>query len=313
MKVVIFGGGGYIGNVLCRKYLDRGDSVICVDNFHKGQCDSLFSIITNPNFAFEYGSVTNIDDCCRILSKFDKMDRIINLAGIVGFPAAKKNPELSFAVNVQGAENVVLARNNVCPSAPVFFASTGSVYGKLDEICTELSPTNPVSIYGQDKLEGEKRVCSHSNTLAYRFATCFGVSPSMRINLLINDFCFKSYYDKCITIFEGNAHRTFIHIQDLTDSIIWGLDNIQNLRYNLYNCGNESLNCTKIEIANKIKDFTNCYIHCADIGVDEDMRDYEVSYKRLSDEGFRPLVDLDTGIKEILKVVPLLKLANQYS
>lgn len=312
MNIVIYGAGGYIGNVLCRRYLDLGHNVLGVDNFYKGQCDALLSIIGNPRFSFMYGSITKIEDCQKALTYFDTVDRIVNLGGVVGFPACNKDPDMSKAVNVLGAENVVIARNNIYPNTPVFFASTGSVYGKLDEICTESSPTNPLSVYGKDKLEGEKRVLSHPNTLAYRFATCFGPSANMRINLLINDLVFQAMTNHCLTIFEAEAKRTFIFIDDFCKSIIFGLDNIESLRYNLYNCGNNTLNYTKREIAEAIATKTGCYVHYADVGKDPDLRDYSVDYSRITDEGFVCDTGLNQGIDAVMKAVPLLRIRHNY-
>jgi nucleoside-diphosphate-sugar epimerase len=310
-KVVIFGGGGYIGNVLCRQYLDRGYAVKCVDNFHKGQCDALLSIINNVNFEFVNGSVCDLQVC---RDNIKDCDCVVNLAGIVGFPACKKQPSLSYDVTVNGTKNILEARNLISYSIPLFFASTGSVYGKLEEICTEESQTNPQSLYGRHKLEAEHIVTltNQPNVLSYRFATCFGVSPSMRVNLLINDLVYRAVSERCLVIFEPDAKRTFIHIKDFCRSIIWGLEHIDTLRYNLYNCGDDNLNWSKRQVAEYIAKKTDCVVNYAEFSKDLDCRDYSVSHQRLNSEGFKCQYSIEEGIEELLKASKILNIRHQY-
>lgn len=308
-KVCIFGGGGYIGNVLCRLFLSKGYKVRCVDNFHKGQCDALLSIASDPHFEFMYGDVTVLESCQQAIKG---CDMIVNLAGIVGFPACKRQPGLSHLVNVDGPKNVLEARQLDSIQKPLFFASTGSVYGKLEEICTEESPTNPQSIYGQHKLISERVVAQAPNALAYRFATCFGVSPCMRVNLLINDLVYQAINNRCLTIFEADAQRTFIHIDDFCESIIFGLENIDSFRYQVYNCGDNKLNWSKRKVAEYIADKTGCIVNYNDFNKDPDARDYEVSYEKINAEGFKCLRSIEEGIDELIKVTPLLKIRHNY-
>lgn len=309
MKVVIMGGGGYIGNALIRTYLDAGYFVRCVDNFHKGQCDALLSLVNNPKFEFKYGDVTKIEDC---MENIKGMDYVVNLAGIVGFPACKRQPKLSYLVNVEGAKNVVLARNAINTDIPLFFASTGSIYGKIEEDCTEQTTPNPQSIYGAHKLEAEKFVSIQRNTLCYRFATAFGVSPCMRVNLLINDLVYHAVTQKHITVFEADAKRTFIHISDFCNAIKWGLENIDKLHHSVYNCGDASLNYSKREIAELIKGYTGCTVIYNDFNSDDDARNYVVNYERLNKAGFKCEKSIAYGIEELLKAIPLLRIHHQY-
>lgn len=309
-KFLITGGAGYIGNVLIRQILDLGHKVRCIDNFHKGECDALLGVITNPNFEFMYGDVTQLEDCKKFLT--EDIDYIIILSAIVGFPAAKRHPTLSYAVTVDGVKNILKVRSIVNHKIPLFFASTGSVYGKLEEICTEQSPTNPQSLYGIHKLEAEKIVRSESNTLSYRFSTCFGVSPNMRVNLLINDLVFKAVTEKCIVIFEPDVKRTFIEIKDFCSSILFGLDNIENFKYNLYNCGDESMNCTKREIAEIIRKKTGCVVSYAEFAKDMDLRDYAVNFTRIKNEGFKCKYTIEDGINDLIKTIPTLNTQSKY-
>ena len=181
MKVLVTGGGGYLGNVLCRDLMRRGYFVRCVDNFHKGHCDPVIGLVSRPSFEFMYGDVSNQE---HVEKMWDGCDACIHLAGIVGFPQCAAQPALSHAVNVDGTKYLLDIRGD-----RIFInSSTGSVYGKVEGICTEDSPLNTTTTYGLNKLEAEHMTTNAGDfTASFRFATGFGVSPNMRVNLLVND------------------------------------------------------------------------------------------------------------------------------
>ena len=225
MKILVTGGGGYVGNVLCRQLLDKGYKVKCLDNFNKGQCDGIIPLAINPNFEFVYGDVTV---SAQINEAVKGCDAIIHLAAIVGFPDCAAQPALAEVVNVSGTMNVINARNLYNKSIPLVYASTGSVYGKVEGVCTEDSPLNAVSEYGLNKLVAEKMMREEENTVSFRFATGFGVSPSMRVNLLVNDFVYQAITNKILTIFQADFRRTFIHVRDMSKAFIMGFENMGN-------------------------------------------------------------------------------------
>jgi len=309
-KVLVTGGGGYVGNVLCRQLLDKGYRVKCLDNFNKGQCDAIIPLAINPNFEFEYGDVTVPD---QINEAVKGCDVIIHLAAIVGFPDCAAQPALAEVVNVQGTKNVIDARNSYWPEMPLVYASTGSVYGKVEGVCTEDSPLNAVSQYGVNKRVAEGMVSNEENTVSFRFATGFGVSPSMRVNLLVNDFVYQATTNKILTIFQADFRRTFIHVRDMARAFTVGFEHMGHWKHKVYNCGANHLNWTKRELAEYVKEQTGCFVHYEEIGEDADQRDYKVSYDRLESEGFSCDVDMKTGIKELVKVAPILQIRHQYS
>lgn len=307
---VVYGGAGYIGSLMCKRLLEAGYKVRCVDNLHKGHADQLFGLIPDPNFEFKYGNVTIRKD---VEDTMEGADYVVNLAGIVGFPACAAQPVLSEAVNVRGARNVVEARNCVVgDSVPLFYASTGSVYGSLKEVCTEDSPRNPQSKYGIDKYEGEQITIAHDNTLSYRFATCFGVSPCMRVNLLVNDLVYQAITQKCLNIFQADFRRTFIHISDFIHSIIYGLTNLKSFKHKVYNVGSDNMNWTKRELATYIGEKTGCSLTFNDTHADADQRDYEVDYSRIQNEGWKTYVTMEEGIDDLIKAVPLMRMRSPY-
>lgn len=305
MKIGVTGCGGYVGTVLCKYLLDNGHHVYGMDNFHKGQCDALLNLISDERFTFQYGDVSVLDDCRKLV---DNVDAIIHLAAIVGFPACKRQPMLSKAVNVEGTRNICKARG----SMPMVFASTGSVYGKVEDICTEDSPCNPLTVYGKDKLEAESIVRNSGNSVSLRFATGFGVSPSMRVNLLVNDLVYQAMTNRCLTIFEADARRTFIHVKDMARAFYHALININSLSYDVYNAGDDGLNWTKRYLAEYIKAKTGCLVTYAEIGKDLDQRDYAVSYSRFNSEIINCHTSMENGIDELIKATPILQIRHQY-
>jgi nucleoside-diphosphate-sugar epimerase len=310
MKILVTGGGGYVGNVLCRYLLDKGYQVVCLDNFHKGQCDAIIPLAINPNFEFRYGDVTVAG---HVSEAMQDCDAVIHLAAIVGFPACKAQPSLADAVNVEGTMNVINARNLISRDIPIVYASTGSVYGKVEGICTEESPLNAVSQYGINKRKAEQIMSEEDNTVSFRFATGFGVSPCMRVNLLVNDFVYQALTNGILTIFQADFRRTFIHVRDMAKAFTMGFEHMGNWNHKVYNCGANHLNWTKRELAEYVKQETGCFVHYEEIGTDSDQRDYTVDYSKLENEGFTCDVDMKTGIQELIKVSPILQIRHQYS
>ena len=307
MKILVTGGGGYVGNVVCRRLLDLNYQVRCLDNFHKGQCDALIGLVSNPNFEFVYGDITNVIDVKRAL---EGVHGIIHLAAIVGFPACVKQPALATAVNIDGTHNLLESRS---PEVPLIFASTGSVYGKVEGVCTEDSPLNPVSLYGDTKKAAEMAISSEPNTICCRFATGFGASPCMRVNLLVNDLTHQAITNKCLNIFQADFRSTFIHVSDMSHALIFSLERHETLsEKKVFNVGSNYLNWTKRELAEYISEKTGAFVNYAEIGEDLDQRDYEVDYSKITNLGFECHVSMERGIDELIKVTPLLQIRHQY-
>jgi len=310
MTIAISGCGGFIGNVLVRHLLDNGYPVRGMDNFDKGHCDALLGVIDRSNFEFFEGDVCNPKDCEHLVKD---CSGVVNLAALVGFPRCLKRPELAHLVNVNGVANMVAARNNFTNLAPFIQTSTGSVYGAvIDDICTEETPCNTNTVYGITKLKAEEILRKERNVIIYRYATAFGVSPSMRVNLLVNDFVNRALTDRSLTIFEADFKRTFIHILDFARTIGFALKNYDKMTDVIYNAGDEKLNWSKRDVAEYIKGKTGCHITYADIGKDLDVRNYTVSYKRLNKLGFYCHINMEKGIDELIKAGRLLRSRNPY-
>ena len=192
-------------------------------------------------------------------------------------------------------------------------ASTGSNYGDLvDEICTEETPLKPLSIYGVTKTKAEKKFHETGQAICYRFATAFGLSPRLRLDLLINDFVYNAVKTKNLIIYEKHFYRTFIHVDDIARSFDFAIKNSKKMLGNIYNVGSEKMNFTKQEVAEKIKAKVDFYLHFAEIGEDADKRNYFVSYKKINDLGFETKIDIDTGIDELIKGMELINISSKY-
>ena len=237
------------------------------------------------------------------------MDVIVHLAAIVGFPACKNNPELATAVNVDGTQNLI---DVTTPEQIILYGSTGSNYGKVTDICTEESPLNPLSLYGETKTQAEHMLMARGNTVAYRFATAFGVSPRLRLDLLINDFTNKCLRDGYLVVYEKHFMRTFIHVSDMANAFMLAINNLDRMVNNVYNIGDDSMNYSKEEICNMVAEKTDAFIHFEEIGSDADKRNYVVSYDKVKALGFRTEVTIQDGIDEIIKALNVVDFTNPY-
>ena len=286
-----------MGSVLCEHLLQAGYQVTIVDNLTHGQ-QSLFHILAHTGVEFVFGDVR--DD--RLLRRLLKsVDVVIPLAAIVGARACDRDPWLARAINF---EAVALLNQLRSPRQLVVFATTNSGYGtRTDEsYCTEDTPLEPISLYGRTKVEAETVLLQTPDSISLRLATVFGLSPRMRIDLLVNYFVHAAVTDGYIVIFEKDFKRNYVHIRDVADCFVHCIEHAEHMVGRPYNVGLDSANLSKEELALRVKHYVpNFYIHFSDIGTDPDRRNYIVSNQRLREAGFEARRTLDEGIQELLK------------
>jgi len=261
----------------------------------------------DKNFDFVKG---DIRDSKAVSEGLKDVDLIIHLAAIVGAPACHKDGRLAEEVNYQGTVNIDKCRSS---SQGIVSASTGSNYGKVDGVCTEDSPLNPLSAYGITKTKAEQHLLDAGNFVAYRFATAFGVSPRMRMDLFVNDMVYQALKNQAIIMYQRHFRRTFIHVRDMARSFVFAIKNYDRLVNNVFNVGHESMNYTKEDIALKIKEKIDFYLNFADVGEDPDQRDYEVSYQKIREKGFETIYTVENGIEELIKAYQVISLRNPFS
>jgi nucleoside-diphosphate-sugar epimerase len=308
MKIFITGGAGYIGTTLIPMLLKKNYEVIVYDSLMFNNGDKLLPFISNKNFKFIEGDIRDFD---KLKNSIKGCNVIIHLAALVGFPICREKGEKeSYDINVTGTLNVI---NSLSENQYLLFGSTGSNYGEVIGICDESTPLNPLSIYGKTKTEAEKLVLNRKNSTAFRFATAFGVSPRMRLDLLVNDLTFKSLKEGYAVIYESHFMRTFIHVRDIANVFIFAIDNKETMKNNVYNVGSDNMNFSKKEVCEIIKNkISNVYFNYADVGEDADKRNYKVSYDKIKKLGFETSITLEEGVDELIKSIPLIKISNQY-
>jgi nucleoside-diphosphate-sugar epimerase len=295
--VVVTGAAGYLGSVLCEHLLAAGYRVTAADGLLYRQ-RSLFHLCANPQFDFVVGDARD-EQLMRRLVK--DADVLIPLAAIVGAPACDRDPWLARSVNLEAIRLLAHLRSN---DQLIVYPTTNSGYGTKsgDVFCTEDTPLEPISLYGQTKTEAETEILERINTVTLRLATVFGMSPRMRLDLLVNHFVYAAITDGYIVIFEKDFKRNYIHIRDVADCFIHCIENGKKMAGRPYNAGLDSANLSKEALALKIKEYVpNFYIHFGQVGTDPDKRNYIVSNQRLRDAGFEAKRSLDSGIQELLK------------
>ena len=306
MKILVTGGAGYVGTSLIPILLDAGHDVLVLDNLMFGG-DQLLPFFRNPNFSFTQGDIRNRDDLSPAVRD---RDVVVHLAAIVGYPACRKEPHLAEDVNVGGTR---LLASLLSKDQLVLYGSTGSNYGKVEVVCTEETPLNPLSLYGQTKTLAEQHLLDSCSTVAYRFATAFGVSPRLRLDLLINDFAYKSVTQGYLVVYEKHFMRTFIHVHDMGRAFALAIDNADAMRGEVYNIGSNSMNYSKEDVCELIKRQVDYYIHYAAIGEDADKRDYVVSYEKINNLGYDTTIDVDAGISELLRAYRAVSFKTPYT
>ncbi|MBH52083.1 MAG: hypothetical protein CL785_02890 [Chloroflexi bacterium] len=297
MEVLITGGAGFLGSILCEHLLDEGHEVTVIDNLMYDQ-KNMFHLCSDPKFNFVYGDAR---DRTLMASLIKTPDVIIPLAALVGAPACEKDPELAKSLNLEAVRLVNQLRS---PHQLIISPNTNSGYGTQsgESICTEDTPLEPISVYGRTKVQAETELLESDNVITLRLATVFGMSPRMRLDLLVNDFVHEAVTNKYLVIFEKDFKRNYIHIRDVADCFVHCIENSQSMIGKPYNVGLDEANLSKEELALKIKEYVpELYIHFSEIGVDPDKRNYIVSNQRLREAGFEAKRSLDEGIQELLK------------
>jgi len=307
MRILVTGGAGYVGSAMIPMLLEKGHKVRVLDNLKFGG-QGLLPCTSSRDFELTKGDVGDENALSKAL---EGMDAVIHLAAIVGYPACKKEPQVAQSTNVDGTMNLLRLRRR---DQKILFASTGSIYGSIpDYVCNEDTPRAPITLYGETKAKAEEAILDAGNSVAYRFATAFGVSNRMRLDLMPNDFTYQAVKNRNLIVYEGGFKRTFVHVRDMARSFMFALENWDNVKDDVYNVGHESMNFTKEDVARKIMKFVDFYLHFAEVGKDDDQRNYEVSYEKIRRKGFETTIDLDTGIAELVRACQLISFSNPFA
>ncbi len=308
MKILITGGAGYIGSVLTPELLTAGHKVTVLDNFLYNQI-SLLDVCHNPGLEIVRGDARDE----KLMSKLvPEADLIIPLAALVGAPLCDKFPHEATTTNLDAIKLVLKLRK---PNQKIVFPTTNSGYGvgEKDVYCTEETPLRPISLYGRLKTEAEKLILESGNAVTFRLATVFGVSPRMRLDLLVNEFVHRAVNDRFIVLFEADFKRNYIHIRDVARAFLYAINNFEKMKNEAYNVGLSDANLSKRELCEAIKKhIPDFYFTEAPVGEDPDKRNYIVSNAKIESAGFKPEWGLERGIKELIKGFKIVK-RNQHA
>jgi nucleoside-diphosphate-sugar epimerase len=300
-RILVTGGAGYVGSVLVPELLSKGYHVTVLDNFMYKQT-SLAGISREKNLELVFGDVR---DTSLMKKHLSKSDVVVPLAAIVGAPACDKDPFQAESIN----RNAILwMLKELSSNQRVIMPTTNSAYGSgdKDNFCDENSPLNPLSLYARDKVIVEKELMNHANATSFRLATVFGISPRMRLDLLVNNFAFRAVTDGFIVIFEGHFKRNYIHIADVVQAFMLSIENPKNFTGQIFNVGLSSANISKLELCKKIKEIVPKFTYLeSELGKDPDQRNYIVSNAKIEKFGFRPMMQLEDGLQELVKMLPM--------
>ena len=295
-KILITGGGGYVGSVLCTTLINLGFKVTVVDlmKYDKGSLNHLYY---HKNFKLIKKDVRNN----KLMKKLIKKNEyVIPLAALVGAPLCDKKKKDAVSINYKSIKSLV----SLCSTKnKIIFLTTNSGYGigEKNKFCDENSPLKPISLYGRTKCDAENEVLKSKNFICFRLATVFGFSYRMRTDLLVNNFVNKSVRTNKLKIFEPHFRRNFIHIRDVVAGIVYAINNFNKLKSNIYNLGLSSANISKLMLAKKIKkQIKKLQIKIIKNKKDPDKRDYFVSNRKIEKKGFKARVSLEDGIKELI-------------
>ena len=297
MNILVTGGAGYIGSVLVPNLLSQGHSVTVIDNFMYRQT-SLASSIRDEKLTLIFGDVR---DEALMKAHLAKADVIIPLAAIVGAPACDSDPIAAQSIN---KDSILWLLKQLSPNQRIIMPTTNSAYGSGDKnnYCDENSPLNPLSLYARDKVTVEKVLMEFPNATSFRLATVFGISPRMRLDLLVNNFAYRAITDGFVIVFEGHFKRNYIHVLDVVQAFNLALNNEKDFKGQIFNVGLSEANISKIDLCREIQSLIPSFTYLeAELGKDPDQRNYVVSNQKIENLGFKPAISLRSGLDELIK------------
>ena len=300
--VLVTGGAGYLGSVLVPSLLAEGYRVRVLDNFRYRQA-SLLDCCHDPNLEIVRGDVRDSDT---LSASLEGARYVVHLAALVGAPACDSDPGAASSTNLEATRLLLSLRS---PEQRVLFPCTNSGYGVGEKgiECTEETSLRPISLYGRTKVEAERAVLDAGSSISLRLATVFGVSPRMRLDLLVNDFVYRAVRDGFVVVFEGHFKRNYIHVRDVARAFLHCMENFDSMAGRPYNVGLSDANLSKLELCGAIRERVPGFVFLeSQIGEDPDKRDYIVSNRRIEESGFSPEFSIRDGIDELAKAYRVL-------
>jgi nucleoside-diphosphate-sugar epimerase len=296
-NIVVTGGAGYLGSILVPELLAAGHSVTVLDSFMFRQMP--FGHVCHvPGLSIVRGDAR---EAATLRPLVRKADVVIPLAALVGAPICDQDPTGAVTTNRDAISTLVgMLSTDQLIVTPI--SNSGYGIGEKGKYCTEETPLRPVSLYGRTKVEAETIALSHANSISLRLATVFGMSPRMRLDLLVNDFTYRAVFDRAVVLFEAHFKRNYIHVRDVARAFMHAMARSADMGGQAYNVGLSDANLSKLELCEAIARHVPGFVCTqSNIAEDPDKRDYIVSNAKIEATGFKPKFSLDDGIKELVK------------
>lgn len=302
-SILVTGGAGYLGSTLAPALLAEGHRVTVLDSFLFGQAP-LNHLCADPNFDVVRGDARDPEILKPLLRE---ADILIPLAALVGAPICNHDKIGAETINREAIKTLIRLSSR---EQRILMPITNSGYGigEPGKFCTEETPLRPITLYGRTKVEAENAVLDRGNSISFRLATVFGMSPRMRIDLLVNDFVFRAVNDRAVVLFEAHFKRNYLHVRDAARAFLHGIVHFDSMRDQPYNVGLSDANLSKAELCERIQKQLPKFAYLeAPVGQDPDKRDYIVSNEKIERTGYRPAYSLDQGIIELIKGYRMLR------
>ncbi len=299
--ILVTGGAGYVGSVISNLALQKGYKVKVIDSLWFKKEIPLIHV-ANPNYEFIKGDICND----KLINKeLEGVDFIIHAAAVVGDPASKKFPELTYQINHKAAVNLISKASQYGVQGFIFF-STCSNYGISKGLASEESPLNPLSLYAETKVNVEKYLMNEAKDIDWvicRLSTVYGPSFRMRFDLTVNDFAMNAFAKKYLEVFMPYTHRPYIHVFDVANTVLEIVNKFEKVKNNVFNIGFEGENYQKIQIVQIVKKFiTDLVVDTIKKG--EDLRDYQVDFSKLQKYlGLKNLYTVEDGVREVIDLL----------
>lgn len=301
MRIVVTGAAGYIGSKLCNKLSQMGQNVAAFDNLWYDQGTLVSKVFCDNNVFFYKENILDWSE--NLVNHIKSADIIIPLAALVGAPLCDKHEQLATDLNYGWFEELQKHLNNQY----VIYPNTNSGYGSTgEEICTEETPSNPLSLYAKTKQDSENLLMNYERSICFRLATVFGWSYRPRMDLLVNNLTYVAKTEGHLTVFDGHFRRNYIHVDDIVAAFIFSIKNLGRICGDVYNLGNDNLNTTKQNLVDKVCEITGATNSVDVTRSDPDKRDYLVSSEKIYNLGYQPYRSLQYGIRQMLNFYDLL-------
>jgi nucleoside-diphosphate-sugar epimerase len=296
--VLVVGGAGYIGSMLCHQLIAKGRKVRVLDSLVYGDL-AIRDLLNQADFELQQGDCRNIQD---VVKAFSGVQSVVHLAAIVGDPACDLDHTTALEVNYCSTRMMIeIAKGQRIER--FLFASSCSVYGATDVLMDENSSIDPISLYGRTKVDSERALLEAANQefhpVILRLATVFGHSYRPRFDLVVNLLTAQAYNGSVLSIFNAEQWRPFIHVRDAGRGLMQALEiPLGAVSGEIFNLGDNRLNLTLSGVAEQILGiFPGTRIERVD---NLDIRNYRVSFDKIRARlGFECTMSLADGINEL--------------